>query len=83
MLDIEELLASRGVDMAGWNFESINGISADGSALIAFGTRNGEPVGILVTDFAVPEASPLSATASLLAFGVASSWLRVRRQRQA
>ncbi|MBN9690705.1 MAG: hypothetical protein J0M24_10740 [Verrucomicrobia bacterium] len=83
MLDIEELLASRGVDMAGWNFESINGISADGSALIAFGSRNGEPVGILVTDFAVPEASPLSATASLLAFGVASSWLRIRRQRQA
>jgi probable HAF family extracellular repeat protein len=83
MVDLETLLASRGVDVTGWDFFEIKGISADGSSLIAFGSVDGELAGILVTDFAVPEATPLSAAVSLLGFGVASTWLRARRQRLA
>jgi probable HAF family extracellular repeat protein len=81
-LDLASLLVSQGVDMTDIRILQLMDMSADGSSLVAWGLKGNEYGAILITDFAVPEAQPLSGAASLLAFGVASSWLRLRRQRR-
>ena len=50
MLLLEDLLASRGVDLTGWELQWVTGISADGTALVGTGTFNGHSAGWVVKD---------------------------------
>ena len=81
-VDFKGLLASRGLDVAGWEFFGINGMSADGSTLVGFGSFGGDPAGFMVTGLAVPELAPTATVAALglLGFAAASSRYRNRRR---
>ncbi|MSR48194.1 MAG: hypothetical protein EXS13_14230 [Planctomycetes bacterium] len=48
MVDLNAHLAAQGIDLTGWNFGEVKGISTDGSALFGYGYLNGYPKGWVV-----------------------------------
>jgi hypothetical protein len=48
MVDLNTYLSLLGVDLTGWTLAEVTGISADGSALVGYGTFNGADRAFLV-----------------------------------
>jgi probable HAF family extracellular repeat protein len=74
MVDLNNRLASLGVDMTGWTLTDVRGLSADGSSLTGWGVFNGEERAWLVT--ALPEPASLA----LLAIGLLCRARATRKQ---
>lgn len=59
---LAEFLRSLGVDVAGWTFDSLNGMSADASVLTGYGSIGGRYVGFVVTGLPAHPACPADVT---------------------
>lgn len=66
-LDLNTYLPTLGINLTGWNLQSVQGISADGTILTGSGTFNGEEAGWVVSTVPAPSAAPLLALGGLLA----------------
>lgn len=84
MVDLNEWLADRGVDLTGWELQTVTAISADGSTLAGVGSLDGEFQGWILSDFVAPapEAAPGWAALGLAGWAVTRT-VRRRQQRPA
>ena len=62
MVDLNDYLAARGTNLAGWRITDCRGISADGTTLVGSGLFNGEQ-----RAFVVQRLSPITATPACVA----------------
>ncbi len=58
-VDLNTYLPTLGVNLTGWNLAQAYGISYDGSAIMGYGTYNGENASWIVSAIPVPEPSTL------------------------
>jgi probable HAF family extracellular repeat protein len=58
MVDLNTYLPSLGLALTGWTLTDVRGISADGSAIVGYGTLNGADRAFLVTGIPVPPPHP-------------------------
>jgi len=72
---LDQALTARGVDITGWTFNEIKGVSLDGTVLIGNGTHDGHTAGFYVT--LVPEPSGALVGVGLTAVACVT---RVRRR---
>ncbi len=66
MVDLASLLASKGLDLTGWNLGQVTGISADGGTIVGGGYFNGAARGWVVSDVPAPGAGLAFGTMGLM-----------------